>query len=570
MTHRITPSRRAMLQGLAAFGAAAPLALNLAAVGRAAAQSAGAGSGYRALVCVFLQGGNDSNNLLLATDPGSFAQYTAARLAGTDPIALMPPGTAPVAIGQVSPVTNRTITATNMPEHWGGVLAITPTTPQFVPPANATTSTPTHRTFALHPMLPGLQSLFAAGRVAAIANVGTLLAPLTKAQYVSAASAALVPPRLFSHADQQSAWQAGQVDGSATGWGGLMADTFQALGGGEPDFSTITTAGNTAFLSGLSSRSFRINYANNKATAQTITLAATTGRYNNSDSFLDELRASLRETGLSPGQSSDMVSDYAAAVGRSLSLSTVYDAAVAPAAAPAVPTPPVFTDPIGGKAMGNPLADQLQAVVQTAAAHAALGISRQVFFVQLGGFDTHDGENARQGLLMAQIDHALSYFDSALAAVGMADQVTAFTASDFNRTFVTNGDGTDHAWGGHHLVAGAAVKGGDIYGTYPTLGVDAAGGAGKVAFSNPDASGNALIPTTSVETYLATMATWMGVTPAQMPGIFPRLSGFPVQNMGFMRAGGVQAGQINATPPGATPAGLAINLPAINEFLPSV
>lgn len=536
MTHRITPSRRALLQGLAALGAAAPLALNLAAVGKAAAQAAGPGSGYRALVCVFLQGGNDSNNLLLATDPGSFAQYTAARLAGSDPIALMPPGTAPVAIGQVSPVTKRTITTTDMPEHWGGVLPISPATPQLTPPANATTATPTQRTFALHPMLGGVQGLFGAGRVAAIANVGTLLAPLTKAQYVSPASAAVVPPRLFSHADQQSAWQSGQVDGSATGWGGLMADTFQAAGGGEADFSAITTAGNTAFLSGLNARSFRINYANNKASAQTITLAAASGRYNSSNNFLDELRASLQETSLSPGQASDMVSDYAAAVTRSINLSAVYDGAVGAAGAPAVPPPPAFTDPIAGKTADNPLADQLQAVVETAAAHAALGVTRQVFFVQLGGFDTHDGENPRQGLLMAQIDHALSYFDAAIAAVGMADQITAFTASDFNRTFTTNGDGTDHAWGGHHLVAGAAVKGGDIYGAYPTLGVDSAGGAGKVAFNNPDASGNALIPTTSVETYLATMATWLGVTPAQMPGIFPRLAGFPVQNMGFMRA----------------------------------
>ncbi|MDF2434828.1 MAG: hypothetical protein JWP44_4459 [Mucilaginibacter sp.] len=529
------PSRRQLLAGLA-YGAAAPLALNLSAIGHAAALAAGSSAPYRALVCIFLQGGNDANNLLLATDPGSFNQYWAARTSGTDPIALMPPGTAPVAIGQASPLTKRTISTTDMPEHWGGVLPITPATAQLVPAANKTTAADQTRTFALHPMLKGTQTLFAAGRLAAIANVGTLLAPLTKAQYQSAASAALVPQRLFSHADQQSAWQSGHVDGSATGWGGLMSDTFHASGPGG-DFTAITTAGNTAFLSGVTSRSFRVNFTANHASAQTIGLVATKGRYNESDIFLDELRANLQEASLGFTQSSDMVQDYATAVKRSIASSVVFDTALAAVGGPyaQTPLPPVFTNPITGRAMNNPLADQLEAVAQTAAAHAALGVSRQVFFVQLGGFDTHDGENPRQGLLMAQIDHALSYFDQALTQIGLADQVTAFTASDFNRTFVTNGDGTDHAWGGHHLVMGAAVRGGDIYGAYPTLGVDRAASSGNPAFANPDAVGNALIPTTSVETYLATMATWLGVPAAQMPAVFPRLSFFPKADLGFMR-----------------------------------
>lgn len=529
------PSRRQLLAGLA-YGAAMPLALNLSAIGRAAAAAVGPSAPYRALVCIFLQGGNDSNNLLLATDAGSFNQYWTARTSGTDPIALMPPGTAPVAIGQVSPLTKRTINTADMPEHWGGVLPIAPATPQLVPAANKTTTADQPRTFALHPMLKGTQSLFAAGRLAAIANVGTLLAPLTKAQYLNPGTTGLVPQRLFSHADQQSAWQSGKLEGSATGWGGLMADTFQASGSGA-DFAAITTAGNTAFLSGLTTRSFRVNYAANHASAQTIALVAAKGRYNESDIFLDELRQNLQESSLGFIQSSDMVQDYAAAVKRSIASSVVFDTAVAAAGGPnaQTPLPPVFTNPITGRAMSNPLADQLVAVVQTAASHAALGVSRQVFFVQLGGFDTHDGENARQGLLMAQVDHALSYLDQALTQIGMADQVTAFTASDFNRTFTTNGDGTDHAWGGHHLVAGAAVRGGDIYGAYPTLGVDRAAGGGNPAFVNPDAVGNALIPTTSVETYLATMATWLGVTAAQAPAVFPRLSAFPKADLGFMR-----------------------------------
>lgn len=528
------PSRRSLLAGIAAYGAAAPLAMNLSAIGKAAAQSAGAGAPYRALVCIFLQGGNDSNNLLLATDQGSFAQYWAARISGSDPIALMPPGTPPVPIGGTSSVTGRTVKTTDQPEYWGGVLPITPATPQLVPAANKVTAADQPRTFALHPMLSATRGLFAAGKVAAIANAGTLLAPLSKADYQHPAATTQVPQRLFSHADQQAAWQSGQLDGAATGWGGLMADTFQPATTGGGDFASITTAGNTPFPQGAATKSFRVSYGSNKATAQTITLAVAKGTYNESATFLDELRASLQDA----SSANQLVQTYAAAVTHSLQTSTVYDSALAAAGGPyaTVPAPPAFTDPIAGKVADNPLADQLEAVVQTAAAHAALGVQRQVFFVQYGSFDTHDGENPRQGLLLAQLDHALAYLDTALTQAGLSQAVTAFTASDFNRTFTTNGDGTDHAWGGHHLVVGGAVKGGDIYGAYPTLGVDKAASGSTPAFVNPDMAGTAFVPTTSVEAYMATMAAWMGVTPAQMATIFPKLANFPTQNLGFMKA----------------------------------
>lgn len=534
MSNSQGPSRRNLLAGIALYGAAAPLALNLSAIGKAAAQAVGPSASYRALVCIFMIGGNDSNNLLLATDAGSFAQYWSARISGSDPIALMPPGTPPVAIGATSTVTGRAVRTADQPEHWGGVLPITPATPQLVPPANKVTPADQARTFALHPMLSATQGLFTAGKVAAVANVGTLLAPLTKTDYQHPGATTPIPQRLFSHADQQAAWQSGQFGGAATGWGGLMADTFQPAASGGGDFSSITTAGNTPFPQGAAVKSFRVGYASNKATAQTVTLLTKTGTYNECSIFLSELRANLQDT----SSSNQLVKTYAAAVNHSLQISGVYDGALAQAGGPyaAVPIPPAFTDPIAGRTADNPLADQLEAVVQTAAAHAALGVQRQVFFVQYGSFDTHDGENSRQGLLLAQLDHALAYLDSALAHVGLSDAVTAFTASDFNRTFTTNGDGTDHAWGGHHLVMGGAAKGGDIYGIYPTLGVDRPASGSTPAFVNPDASGNSFIPTTSVETYMATMAAWMGVTPQQMAAIFPRLVNFPSKDLGFMKA----------------------------------
>ena len=534
MSDKMGPSRRNLLAGMALYGAAAPLALNLSAIGSAAAQSAAAGSGYRALVCIFMQGGNDSNNLLLATDQGSFSQYWTARISGSDPIALMPVGAAPVAIGAASSITGRTVKTADQPEHWGGVLPIAPATAQQVPAANKTGTNPQVRTFALHPMLGATQKLFTAGKVAAIANVGTLLSPLTKADYLHPTGTTQIPQRLFSHSDQQAAWQSGHLAGASTGWGGEMVDSFQAAGATGGDFSSITTTGNTPFPQGTATKSFRVSYGSNKVSAQTITLAAQKGAYNESATFLAELQASLQDT----SSTNQLMQTYGKAVAHSLQASVTFDSAVAAAGGPytTVPTPPAFTDPISGKTAANTLADQLQAVVQTAAAHAALGVTRQVFFVQYGSFDTHDGENARQGLLLAQLDHALAYLDAALTQIGLGDSVTAFTASDFNRTFTTNGDGTDHAWGGHHLVVGGAVKGGDIYGAYPTLGVDKAASGTTPAFVNPDAVGNALIPTTSVETYMATMATWMGVTSSQMATIFPKLANFPKQNLGFMKA----------------------------------
>ena len=532
------PSRRSALAQFATFGAAAPLVLNLSAIGSAAAQSATSTSPYRALVCIFLQGGNDSNNLLLATDAGSFSQYWTARFTGTDPIALMPPGTAAVAVGQTSPLTKRLISTTSMPEHWGGALPIVPATPQLVPAANATSAAPAQRTFAVHPFMTNAQSLFNAGRLAALANVGTLLMPLTKATYTKPTPTTLIPQRLFSHADQQSAWQSGNVEGSATGWGGLIGDTFAATNGAGSDFTAITTAGNTVFLAGVTTKPFRINYGKNRATAQTISLLSLTGTYNESPYFLAEFKAGLQEAVLGANGTNFMVTDYAAAVTRSINTSLVYDNALGATggAYSKVAAPSAFTDPITGKVIDNPLADQLQAVAETAAAQSLLGVQRQVFFVQYGSFDTHDSENSRQGTLLAQLDHALGYFDAAIISLGLGNQITAFTASDFNRTFTTNGTGTDHAWGGHHFVTGGAVKGGDIYGAYPTLGIDRTATTTTPAFANPDAVGTAFIPTTSVDVYMATMAKWLGVTSAQLATIFPRLSAFPKADLGFMKS----------------------------------
>ncbi len=517
---RETLSRRNALKALAALGTAGPLVLNLSSLGAAAA-TAGQ-TDYKAIVCLFLVGGNDSNNLLLPTDDVSWKRYWTARFRGASPIALMPPGTPATAIGSTNAVTSRKVTATNFPEYWGGVLPIVPKTPQFAAGAAPGAAA---RTFALHPLMPNMHKAFSAGRLAALANVGSLLAPLTKAQYQKPTTGVQIPPRLYSHSDQQQAWQTGQVDYAALGWGGQMGDVFAASGNAAAvNFTSFTTAGLTGFPVGGTVKAYRISVGSAGGGAVTIDLLQRTGSYNNSPTFL----AAMRETLLGNDADGNALGQtYADAVVTSNTTASAFSATLAGSS---VTAPTAFVNPLTGNTAGNPLADQLRAVAQTIVAHGALGPNRQVFFVQIGSFDTHDGQNDRQSLLLAQVDHALNYFDTEMTARGYGAAVTTFTASDFNRTYTTNGDGTDHAWGGHHLILGGAVKGGDIYGTFPTVGVDDAASG----FNNPDMAGNALIPTTSVDQYLATIGRWFGVSSTDLARIFPRLPAFKTADLGFM------------------------------------
>ena len=196
-------------------------------------------------------------------------------------------------------------------------------------------------------------------------------------------------------------------------------------------------------------------------------------------------------------------------VARSLGATATLNSAFAQPVVTGVAAPSAYINPTTGAAETNSLATQLQTVARMVAASANLGVKRQVFFVSLGGFDTHNTQNIDQPNLLAQLAHAFNYFDTALASVGGIDrrsQVTTFTASDFNRSWTTNGDGTDHAWGSHHFIMGGAVKGGDMYGQFPTVGIDLG------SFANPDAVGTALIPTTSVDQYAATLGAWFGTS----------------------------------------------------------
>jgi uncharacterized protein (DUF1501 family) len=497
-----------------ALGVGAPFALQLAAAGSAAGQSA---PDYKALVCVFLFGGNDSHNTVLATDQDSWTRYFNTRNTGADPIALMPVGTPPTPVGQTNPVTGR-VSDAGSPEAWGGVLPITPRTVQRVPDGTNASS----RTFALNPFLGPLQTLFEQNRLAVLANVGTLIQPVTKAQYQARSVA--VPTSLFSHNDQQSTWQALSAEGARTGWGGRFADLVASSNAGNTLFTAVSTAGNAVFLSGQSIVQYQLSTG-----AQP---AVVINGLQNTTLFGSRLGpAAMRDLITDKTGPSNFAADYSDVASRSLAASATVNSAFTQPIVTGVPAAPAYTNPVTGRVETNALALQLQTVARMIAAAPGLGVGRQVFFVSLGGWDTHDFQNATQPNLLAKVAHALSYFDGALSNVGGLDrrsQVTTFTASDFSRSFTTNGDGTDHAWGGHHFIMGGAVNGGDIYGQYPTLGADGAG------FNNPDAVGGAQIPTTSVDQYGATLGRWFGVSDSDIDVIFPRLRNFPAKYLNFV------------------------------------
>jgi uncharacterized protein (DUF1501 family) len=499
---------------LGVLGSAAPFALQLAAAGSAAGQSA---PDYKALVCVFLYGGNDGHNTVLATDADSWGRYFAARNTGTDPIALMPVGTAATPVGQASPVTGRVAKAAS-PEAWGGVLPIAPLTANPVPAGTSAGA----RTFALHPFLGPIKSLFDQRRLAVLANVGPLIQPTTKAQY--AAKSVPVPANLFSHNDQQSVWQAGAIEGARDGWGGRIADMLASMNGQSTLFTAISVSGAAVFLAGESVVQYQLATGAQPAVAVAAAQGATLF---GSAAAPAQVRALIQDTSLP----SYFETDYSGVVARSLSSTATVNSAFAQPTVSGVAAPSAYTNPITGQTETNTLAQQLQTVAKMVAASATLGVRRQVFFVSLGGFDTHNTQNSVQPNLLAKLAHALAYFDTALSNIGGVDRrgsVTTFTASDFSRSWTTNGDGTDHAWGSHHFILGGAVRGGDLYGQYPTLGIDLAG------FTNPDATGNATIPTTSVDQYGATLGTWFGVSNDALSLIFPNLKGFARPNLGFV------------------------------------
>lgn len=475
--HHHNSSRRGFLGKMLAVAGSGtvPFTLNLAAMGNAAAQNAG---DYKAIVCLFMNGGNDHFNTVLATDSTSWSEYQRIRTT-SDAGSIALPG----------------VGAT------GGVLPITPTSSQA------------GRSYALHPSLGPLKDLFDAGRLAVLANVGTLVEPLTLTQYKTRSAA--LPARLFSHNDQQATWQSSQSESAATsGWGGRMAD-LMASANGNATFTCVSSSGGALFLAGRQVRQYQIS----GVSAVPIT------KLNDSLFGLPAGSNPLRQI-VSGDQADLFQKEHAAVVNRAINAQASLSGAML-AAGTGVPDPTPYVNPNTGVAAVNPLAVQLQTVARVIGGRGALGVKRQVFYVSLGSFDTHDFQRTNQADLLARLAHAMAYFDGVMASLQGTDmrrQVTLFTASDFGRTFTSNGDGTDHGWGAHHFIMGGAVKGKDIYGAMPVTGLGHA----------LDVGSGSLLPTTSVDQYGATLAAWFGLSATQVADVFPNIGNFSNRNLGFM------------------------------------
>ncbi|AXC10929.1 hypothetical protein ACPOL_1583 [Acidisarcina polymorpha] len=413
---------------------------------------------YKALVCIFFYGGNDSNNLLVPFDSSNsdvtgYANY--ARIRG------------PLALPKSS------------------LLQLGP-----------------DPSYALHPSLPQIRSLFNSGNVALIANVGTLIQPLSRAQYMEGQGQ--TPTNLFSHPDQQQEWQnATQTATSPTGWAGRIADKLTSTYNPGSQIPLVTSAfGDSIFCNGATTSPVAVQPGNVQGGACSEG-AACAGRLATAQHLLSF------SSGLSLVQADNQIT------GDAYKYMNILGDAVRSVA-------PLQTD----FPANNGLAAQLRQIAQIIQVRQALGVRRQIFFAGLGNFDTHANQLGIQSGLLSLVGPAMSAFYEATKELGVADSVTSFTMSDFSRALQPNSnDGSDHAWGGHHMIMGGAVKGGRIYGTYPTLALNGP--------SDIDGNGRWL-PTTASTQYAATLASWFGVPAADMPVIFPSINSFATKHLGFV------------------------------------
>jgi uncharacterized protein (DUF1501 family) len=459
-------TRRRFLRNVAAGGVGYALART---PGVAFAQMGGGGAfaDYRALVCVFLFGGNDSWNMLVPRSQAEYNVYAATRQNLAVPLADLVPVTL----------------AAPDPGGWQ---------------------------FGLHPSMAGLAAMFNAGRAAFVANVGPLIAPTSLAQYQTYSVA--LPPQLYSHNDQQDQWHTlkGRAQSKA-GWAGRIADALASRVTAQQMPLNVSLAGQSLFLAGNTS----VPYTMGASGPTPFTGFGATGMP------------------LSRRQAFEAVAraDYGTVYERAFA--QVHRRAVefgdgitsALAAAPeftALPNAP--PTPLSG------LATQLRTVAKLIATRDRLQMSRQIFFVTLGGFDTHDDQLDDQPTLLATVSDALQRFDAAMQEIALSQSVTVFTQSDFGRTLTSNGDGTDHAWGGVQIVTGGAVVGGRIFGQYPLLRIGARIGTDRA----DDTGGGRFIPTTSSNQYAATLARWFGVADADLSTVAPSINNFAVRDLGFL------------------------------------
>lgn len=431
------------------------------------AQGVPAGDDDKSLICLFLFGGNDANNLLIPRDNVSYAKYAIDR----------------------------------------GILAI----PQdgLLPISSLGGD---GREFGLHPSMAALHGLYNTGKMAMVCNVGTLVAPITKAEYLSGGAA--IPPHLFSHNDQQVQWQTSVPDSSKNvGWGGRLADLMNYHNSTAQISMNISIAGSNFFQVGEQVQQYQV------------TPNGSIGLEGSGSPWAPNpqlFAAKSQMLGRSYGHIFEQ--EYANVMKRGIANDSLLKSAIA--ANPLPSEANLFQNSLTAAGALNRVAAQLRMILRMIQARNALGMKRQIFFAALGGFDTHDAQLADHAALLSQLSTGIADFQRHTEELGIGDKVTLFTASDFNRTYNSNGKGSDHAWGGHHLIVGGAVNGGQLYGAMPNLDI-----------RGPDDTGSrgSWIPKVSTDEMAATLARWFGVAEADLPLVLPNIGRFAMPNMGFMK-----------------------------------
>ena len=456
------PGRRKALGAFSALGLSALGFSSLVPrLSMTSAMAASTGGEYRALVCVFLFGGNDSNNMIVPFTTAGYNNYATVRGAQS-----------------------------------AGGVALAQSTLLPIADLGGTAN------YALHPQMIGLQDLWNQGKMATLFNVGSLIKPANKTNYRLIGAA---PPNLFSHEDQQRQFQGVRLNSimAPSGWGGRIADLMGSAGGATP--VALSIAGNNLFQTG--------------DTTSLVALPQTGSISINgfSASAIDQARLAAFKQLLGSGSDAAMVSTLGGLENKTLTLTQTLN--------PILSSTSTALGAFG--AQNTSIANQLKQVTKLIEHRAELGgPTRQIFFVSQGGYDTHSNQIATQNRLLGELSAAITSFYNATAMLGVANNVTSFTLSDFTRTFKPANGGSDHAYGGHHLIVGGAVNGQSSYGAFPTQ-----------TLGGPDDVSNEgrWLPTTSIDQYGATLAKWMGVAPGELAGVFPNLANFTTKDLGFLK-----------------------------------
>ena len=446
---------RATVRSAAALGAGSVLA-KFGEMNALASSS----SGYQALVCIYLQGGNDGHNTVIPinTAAQTYSQYSRVRQG--------------LALPQSS------------------LLSI----------QNGSDS------YGLHPSLAGIRGLYNEGRAAVLANVGNLVAPLDRTGYLSN-NLSLVPSALFSHTDQTTQWQSALNNSIASsgGWGGRIADYMQSHNSSAVFPAVTATTGCGLFCTGKETSAATVPPPNGSGATGIAQLSGVQWAPSTAVGMQQLLEF---DNGLQLVQAGNSTlsrgSNYANTLTGLLKSNNI-------------------TTPFPGS---NSLAAQLQTVANVMSVRGELGLTRQIFFCQLAGFDTHGTQKETQQTLLTQLSQAVTAFYAATQELGISQEVTTFTISEFGRTLTPSGsDGSDHAWGNHHFIIGGGVQGGKFYGKFPTLATG----------TSIDANNRGtFIPTSGIAQYGATLAEWFGVPSSNMSSIFPNIGKFSSSNLGFL------------------------------------